>query len=802
MSNWSGVYTNSNSTGTSTGINGSNTLNDTTANWSMNLGNQYIKITAGLGIGQERRIAGNFPTQITIIPTWDIIPDNTSEYEICLRLENNDHIVGLIYFMDGMIVEIEDNATIFVDGNYKIDIRNATEIRWNKSKDTLVTFEPNNKEIQGIFGFWGGILLDDTATGDVKISYLRIRNAVTGFQIEPCVAFGDGSEIHHIIIEECKDYSFGVWGAGLLQDTEIENILGLNCVSGTIVFSSANESPYKMTYDKMWIEDSWGNIYWGASGVSNKIEIFKNSVFKNGFLLPTTTVTRINNADKKFYLIDNYLETHARGVYCGYTTGTDKGKIFHCRNVLKLGYEIVNGSSEAELEIRSRHNDLLGIYSTQRGLYDAGTGSEIFTSHNDFIAGRRLGAIDNIDISELVTSNNSPIMYEGLSSARTNAKSTPNKLLELDNIRESNLTTNSIKIKFDCKNSDVGTTIDQDSASGQKVLYVANTSEFDTEETVEIAFETARQETGIIDSIQDGISITLKENLAYTHTSVQADIVKKRLRNIGLGFIRYGLSADNLDMASHIPDKSSWGFLYCGFKPDIEKDNGYEWKYTDLEINIIGLKAGIKYYYQICAYTPLGDLMEGTMGDFTTVSLADNYTDPLEANVREAITYKFDAIDKTGILDLPAEVDVKDGVKYDNDTKEGTLDVSADVIRVYHPIRIDVRNKKSIIKTLVKGDTILFEVKVEIDLENFKIRAELWDDGTIDITKANTLAGGSDLEIEVTDATGGVFIVKINKGETTNIENTGWLELEIESNEGKIWTIYRSILNFVSQKIT
>jgi len=257
-------------------------------------------------------------------------------------------------------------------------------------------------------------------------------------------------------------------------------------------------------------------------------------------------------------------------------------------------------------------------------------------------------------------------------------------------------------------------------------------------------------------------------------------------------------------MSSHIPDESSWGCLYCGFKPDIEKDDGYEWKYTDLEVNLINLKDDIKYYYQVCAYTPLGDLMVGTIGDFTTPSLAINYTDPLEENVRESIAYKFDGIDKTGLLDIPAEVDVRDGLKYDNDTKEGTLDVSAPVTRIYHPIRIELSNlRKSIIGTLIKGDTILFEVKVDVDITDWKIRAHVWDDvsGGIDIKKATSNTGGNDFEIEVTDATGGVFIVKINEGETTDIEDQANLEIELETKEGKIYTVYQSILKFTSEKI-
>ena len=115
MSNWSGVYTNPNSIGISTGMNGSNTLNDIIANFPA-LNNQYVQITAGTGIGQEKKIAGSLPTQITIFGSWDVIPDETSQYKIVLRLENGDHIVGTIYLYPGLYSELEDNATIYIDG--------------------------------------------------------------------------------------------------------------------------------------------------------------------------------------------------------------------------------------------------------------------------------------------------------------------------------------------------------------------------------------------------------------------------------------------------------------------------------------------------------------------------------------------------------------------------------------------------------------------------------------------------------------------------------------------------------------
>lgn len=661
MANWSGVYTNPNSTGISTGMNGSNTLNDTTANWST-LVNQFIKITSGTGTGQEKRIISNSSIHVIIDGNWTIIPDDTSHYEIVLRLCNGDHIVATTTISSGVISELEDSAIIYADGNYKLIIGNATEIRWNKSKNTIVTFEANNRNIQGVYGFWHGIYLDDVATNDVKMSYLRMHDAEVSFRIEPGIAYGNGLDVHHIVGD--KGFYMHGYGKPLIQDVTIKNILILD-PQGYVNYNAV-ENPHKIIFEKCWFG---GQVIWSGN-LSSKTQILKNSVVL-GLINQLST---INNVDKKIYIIDNYLQSLIPNQYFIYPGAGEKGSIYNCRNILNLGYDYICNSAEADMKMYSRHNDYI---ADRKYLYEAlasfQSGLETFTSHSDFIAGRKNGIECNIDLTELTTSNHIPPMYIGLSSARTNAKATPNKLLELDNIRESDLTGSSIKIKFDCKNSDTGIIVDQDSASGQKVLYVANTSEFDKEETVEIGFGTIRQETGIIDSIQDGISITLKENLTYTHTQTDADVVKKRLRNIGLGFIRYGLTADNLDMATHIPDKSSWGFLYCGFKPDIEEDDGYEWKYTDLEANIVGLKEGTQYYYQVFAYTPLGDLMIGSTGDFTTTTPID-YTDPLEENVRETTAYKFAGIDKTGTLDLPAVADVRDGVLYDNNTKEGVSD--------------------------------------------------------------------------------------------------------------------------------
>ena len=71
-----------------------------------------------------------------------------------------------------------------------------------------------------------------------------------------------------------------------------------------------------------------------------------------------------------------------------------------------------------------------------------------------------------------------------------------------------------------------GSTVDADSANGQKVLKVAATGTFGTGDRVIINRGGPREEQGIIDTIQAGVSITLLANLVYAHTEEQADIVE------------------------------------------------------------------------------------------------------------------------------------------------------------------------------------------------------------------------------------------------------------------------------------
>jgi hypothetical protein len=75
--------------------------------------------------------------------------------------------------------------------------------------------------------------------------------------------------------------------------------------------------------------------------------------------------------------------------------------------------------------------------------------------------------------------------------------------------------------------ADAVTTVDQNSPSGAKILYVAATTNFAIGDVVLVDKKNAnsKREFLEVESIQDAVSLTMTTNLTYTHTAAQADDV-------------------------------------------------------------------------------------------------------------------------------------------------------------------------------------------------------------------------------------------------------------------------------------
>ena len=115
-------------------------------------------------------------------------------------------------------------------------------------------------------------------------------------------------------------------------------------------------------------------------------------------------------------------------------------------------------------------------------------------------------------------------------------------------------------------NTLASTTVDQDSAAAQKVLNVAATTDFLAGEIVVIGRGTAREEIKIINTVQDGISLTMTENLAYEHTAVQADAVENALN-------MSGNATGTVDDAAVTYHNATWQAMAClGLDGDLVDD--------------------------------------------------------------------------------------------------------------------------------------------------------------------------------------------------------------------------------------
>ena len=710
MVNWSGTLTNSTPSGTSTGGNLLYTFKDTTATWTVNaLSNWMIRITGGTGSGQTKYIVSNTATQIILTSLWDTIPDATSTYELVVQLRNGDHITAALTLSTGVITELENSATIYFDGKYSITFNNTCKIRWGKSKTTIVTFQPNNISVTGKSGSYGGFIFALTLTNPVAFSYLYILDATQAITAHVSTGLGDYTGIHHLRFRNLQGDFWGYPSGTPTQNISVKYLLN-ECPQtlSNLNYNQIANTPITEEFSNIWVEYGYVSpVVFGTTNTS-LIQILRNSVFRGSF--GSTAAGPRTDANKQRYITDSYLSSTdytiivARG-----STVSDVGRILFSRNVTWLGREVYNASAST-MAINSSFNDY--TFSRNSSVYRAieCTNSAEITSDSDFMSGHNLADLLNVDTTQLTSSNSVPPQYSGLTAARTRAKSTKNFLLSLDNVVVGTPTSTGVTILFDCANSHAGTTVNVTSNAEQTTLNVADTSDFQVNGIVEIAYGTVRQEFGEIASINAGVSLVLKSNLLYTHTAGQADTVKKQLRNLGLPFIKYGYSSGNYLNSTPVPPREKWGAIFVDFETNF---NGVEfaWKKYGHSIDLSDLEPGTTYYATIYAYTPLGDLMSSSEITFTTAPQTA-FTDPTPANVRSGISYVFNNVTQTGVLNLPAIGDVRFGITYDNSTKTGILNLP-----IIGDVRIGVTYDNAT-KTGVLNIPVIGDVRFGITYDN------------------------------------------------------------------------------------
>jgi hypothetical protein len=615
MVNWAaGTYTNPTPSGACTGAS-ANTIEKTGAGWVVNaLVNWMVRITSGAGIGQVANVASNTATIITIVGTWGITPSVGDTFEIVLKFLNNDHITGNVILSNGVITELEDSAIILFDGAYSLTLQDNCTVRWAKSKSTFVTFQPNNITVQGVAGFWRYIRINSTLSVKPYLSYLKLKCASEGIYLQPSATLGNGHSIFNIWSDNAGSNSLYLPSTAITENFRLKNWLVTNSYNAT--FSpSLVASAFDEVFDTFWIEDNHSaTIVWGYASCPLR-QIIRNSVWKRSWY---NAGGNIDNANKQIKVMDSYTSTWTTQGCWARNTNAGAGSYYFSRNWSNMSREIFCTTALSLVNIISRFNDFVG----QAGVFkshEITAGLGVYTSDNDYISGRLGAPSEHIDLSAAVASTESPAQYGTLSSPRTNPKSARNMLLECDNVVVSAIGLDCATVTFDSKNSHIGTTVNGDSNTGTAVLFVASTTDFEEDEIIEIGEGTARYEEGEILSINPGVSVTLKANLAYTHLAADADQARKVLRHIVIPFVAYGLVSGAYRKQTFVPPTNRWGEIYTDFTTLI---NGvdYAFKRRGHNVTLLGLEPGTKYFFVACGYNPMEEYLVSTEYTFTTLS--------------------------------------------------------------------------------------------------------------------------------------------------------------------------------------
>jgi hypothetical protein len=97
---------------------------------------------------------------------------------------------------------------------------------------------------------------------------------------------------------------------------------------------------------------------------------------------------------------------------------------------------------------------------------------------------------------------------------------------------------------------------------------------------------------------------------------------------------------------------------------------------------------------------------------------------------------------------------------------------------------------------IYRKNSIDIGIKVNVDLSDYKIHAEIFDRFYSSVKLNTEDNGGSDDEIEIIDADKGTFVIHIEKGKTELFHLISYLEIELINEDGKELTVYFGLIKF------
>ncbi len=625
MANWGGTFTITTPGTAPTGTT-STTLTNSGAAWptgaGVTLAGMVCRILTGPGAGTDTIIASNTATVITISAWAGTQPTTGSTYEIVLKLFNNDAITSSLSVGNNCIFEVADSATIIVGSAMSITLTGSCQVRLVKTETTYITFQALNRTTAISMGAWTGITINSTMITGFK--WIKITDAVTAITFAAGSSSGTGSVFGPIWVEGCTGQAF-VSSGTTDQNKVWTGIYAANNKASGANFSTG-ATAFSETMNRHWFAtNNYSVINLPASNAATR-QIIRDSV---NLAQQNQLLDNLGGTGKYFTVQDCYVTGCALNdgaVTVGNSSGTGTSNYEVRRNVFNSSRSVFGNGAGSVGIMASAFNDwVMAKWAGFHAISIAGgTSYATSTSDNDYMAGTNGAPLVNIDTSMSTTSTATPNQYKNLTASRTNAKSVRNKPITCNNVSVGTPTVSGVTVTFDCTNGVVAgqgsSTVTTDSASGQAVLSTTDTTGFEVGEIVEIGYGTARQETCRILSISASTSLTMETNLAFSHTSAQADTIKKQLRHFGLPFIRYGTASGVYTHETEVAmDEENRGLLFSGFKTSY---NGVTmaWNKIGHSITLANLKAGTTYYIQACAYNPHGEVMVASETSFATTA--------------------------------------------------------------------------------------------------------------------------------------------------------------------------------------
>jgi len=179
---------------------GADTLTDSTKSWATNMwAGNVVQITAGTGVGQERTIASNTGTALTVSVAWTTQPSTDSTYTIV------GDAINFYYYTKWFSMSVPESKKKFkriwvytdASGDYNLDLTYFFDLATNGTTINIPLLGPGAKWGSAVWGqdTWGGTsMINDKLQAQGKGRYFQFKFANAGAE-QPITIYGISAQM-------------------------------------------------------------------------------------------------------------------------------------------------------------------------------------------------------------------------------------------------------------------------------------------------------------------------------------------------------------------------------------------------------------------------------------------------------------------------------------------------------------------------------------------------------------------------------------------------------------------------------